>query len=37
LSDAPKVARVEATKEVPRILHESEVNDFNGIATGDEP
>jgi hypothetical protein len=36
LSDAQKVAGVEAAKEMLRILHESEVNDFDGIATGDE-
>jgi hypothetical protein len=28
--------RVEAKKEMLRILHESETNDFDGIATGDE-
>jgi hypothetical protein len=36
LSDAQKVARVEASKETLRILQESETNDFDGIATGDE-
>jgi hypothetical protein len=36
LSDAQKVARVEAAKETVRILQESETNDFDGIATGDE-
>jgi hypothetical protein len=36
LSDAQKVARVEAAKEMVRILQESETNDFDGIATGDE-
>jgi hypothetical protein len=35
LSDAQMVARVEATKEMLRILQESETNDFDGIATGD--
>jgi hypothetical protein len=36
LSDAQKVARVEAAKEMSRILQESETNDFDGIATGEE-
>jgi histone-lysine N-methyltransferase SETMAR len=36
LSDAPKVACVEAAKEMLRILYESEMNDFNGIATSDK-
>jgi hypothetical protein len=35
LSDAQKVARVGAAKML-RILQQSETNDFNGIATGDE-
>jgi hypothetical protein len=36
LSGAQKIARVEAAKEMVRILQESEANDFDGIATGDE-
>jgi hypothetical protein len=36
LSNAQKVARVEAAKEMLRILEEPEANDFDGIATGDE-
>jgi hypothetical protein len=36
LNDAQKVAPVEAAKETSRILQESEINDFDGIATGDE-
>jgi hypothetical protein len=36
LSGAQKVARVEAAKEMFRILQESETNDFDSIATGDE-
>jgi hypothetical protein len=36
LSPAQKVARVEASTEMLRILHESEENHFEGIATGDE-
>jgi hypothetical protein len=36
LSDAQKVARVGAVKEMFRIMQELETNDFNGIATGDE-
>jgi hypothetical protein len=36
LSDAQKVPPVEAAKEMLRILQESETNDFDGIATGDE-
>jgi histone-lysine N-methyltransferase SETMAR len=36
LSPAQKVARVEASTEMLRILHEAEENDFDGIATGDE-
>jgi hypothetical protein len=36
LSDAQKIARVEAAKSMLRILQESETNDFDGIATGDE-
>jgi histone-lysine N-methyltransferase SETMAR len=35
LSDAQKVARVEAAKEILRILRESETNDFDGIAAGE--
>jgi hypothetical protein len=36
LNHAQKAARVETAKEMPRVLHESETNDFDGIATGDE-
>jgi hypothetical protein len=36
LSNAQKVARVEAAKEMLKILQKSETNDFNGMATGDE-
>jgi histone-lysine N-methyltransferase SETMAR len=36
LSDAQKVARIKAAKEMLRILEESETIDFNGIATGNE-
>jgi hypothetical protein len=36
LSDVQKVACAEAAKEMLRILHESEINDFDGIATADE-
>jgi hypothetical protein len=36
LSDTQIIARVEAAKEMSRILQESETNDFNGIETGDE-
>jgi hypothetical protein len=36
LSDAQKVAHGGAGKEILRILQESETNDFDGIATGDE-
>jgi hypothetical protein len=36
LSDAQKVARVEAAKEILKILQQSDTNDFDGIATGDE-
>jgi hypothetical protein len=36
LGDAQKAARVEAAKEMFKILHESERNDFDAIATGDE-
>jgi hypothetical protein len=35
LSDAQKIAPVDAAK-MSRILQESEANDFDGIATGDE-
>jgi hypothetical protein len=37
LSDDQKVARVDAAKEMFRILHESETNDCDGITTGEEP
>jgi hypothetical protein len=37
LGHPQKVARVEAATEILRILQESEVNDFDGIATGDDP
>jgi hypothetical protein len=37
LSDAQKSARVETAEEISRILQQSEMNDFDGIATGDEP
>jgi hypothetical protein len=36
LSDAQKVALVEASKETLKVLHESETNDFDGIAAGEE-
>jgi hypothetical protein len=36
LTYAQKVARVEASIEILRILQNSEANDFDGIATGDE-
>jgi hypothetical protein len=36
LSDAQKVARVDAAKEMLRILQESETNDLDSTATGDE-
>jgi hypothetical protein len=36
LNDTQKVARVEAAKERSRILQESETNDFDGVATGNE-
>jgi hypothetical protein len=36
LSDAQKVACVEAAKEMLWFLQESEANDFDSIATGDE-
>jgi hypothetical protein len=36
LSDAQKVARVEAAQEMLRISQESETKDFDGIATNDE-
>jgi hypothetical protein len=36
LSDGQKVARVEAAKELLRILQEVEMNDFDSIAAGDE-
>jgi hypothetical protein len=36
LSDAEKIARVESAKEMLGILQESETNDFDNIATGDE-
>jgi hypothetical protein len=36
VSDTQKAARVEAAKEILRILQESETNDFDGVATGDE-
>jgi hypothetical protein len=36
LSDAQKVGHVGAAKEMLRILHESEANEFNGVAAGDE-
>jgi hypothetical protein len=35
-SDAQSVARVEATKEMIKILQESETNDSDRIVTGDE-
>jgi hypothetical protein len=37
LSDAQKAACLEAAKETLMILQESETNDFDSIATGDEP
>jgi hypothetical protein len=36
LSLAQKVARVEASKTILRVLQEAESDDFEGIATGDE-
>jgi hypothetical protein len=36
LSEAQKSARVEASKEMLRILQDSEENKFDGILTGDE-
>jgi hypothetical protein len=36
LSQAQKVARVEASIEMLRILQESEENSFDGVATSDE-
>jgi alpha-D-ribose 1-methylphosphonate 5-triphosphate synthase subunit PhnL len=36
LSPAQKVARVEALKIILRVLQDTESNDFEGIATGDE-
>jgi hypothetical protein len=36
LGDAQKVARVEPAKEMLKVLQESETNDIDGIATGDE-
>jgi hypothetical protein len=36
LSPAQKVARVEASKTILRVLQDTESNDFKGIATGDE-
>jgi hypothetical protein len=37
LSPAQKVGHVEASAEMLRILHESEENHFEAVATGDEP
>jgi hypothetical protein len=37
LSPAQNVARVEASTEMLRILHESEENHFEGMARGDQP
>jgi hypothetical protein len=37
LSPTQKVACIEASTEILRILHESEENHFEGITTGDEP
>jgi hypothetical protein len=36
LSEAQKAARIEASKEMLRILQDSEENKFDGIVTGDE-
>jgi hypothetical protein len=36
LSPAQKVARIEASKTVLRVLQDAGSNDFKGIATGDE-
>jgi hypothetical protein len=36
LSEAQKAARVKASREVLRILQDSEQNNFGGIVTGDE-
>jgi hypothetical protein len=35
LSPAQKIARVEASKTILRVLWDTESNDFEGIATGD--
>jgi hypothetical protein len=35
LSPAQKVARVEASKTILRVLQDAESNDFEGITTGD--
>jgi hypothetical protein len=35
-SPGQKVARVEASKTILRVLQDAESNDFEGIATGDE-
>jgi hypothetical protein len=37
LSEAQEAARVEASKEMLRILQDMEENKFDGIVTGDEP
>jgi hypothetical protein len=36
LSPGQKVAGVEASKTILRVLRDAELNDFEGIATGDE-
>jgi hypothetical protein len=36
LNNAQKIECVETAKEILRILQESEMNDFNGIATSNE-
>jgi hypothetical protein len=36
LGEAQKAARVKASKEMLRILQDSEANKFDGIVTGDE-
>jgi hypothetical protein len=36
LSHPYKVTRVEAAKEMLEIVQESETNDFDGLATGDQ-
>jgi hypothetical protein len=37
LSETQKVTLGEVAKEIQKVLHELETNDFDGIATGNEP